>query len=59
MRDQSIELFGERLPGPVLIGPTGLTGMLWPRGEIALFDPAGKTESVLSVVSRKLTSMLG
>ena len=32
-RDQSIELFGERLRGPVLIGPTGLAGMLWPRGE--------------------------
>jgi isopentenyl diphosphate isomerase/L-lactate dehydrogenase-like FMN-dependent dehydrogenase len=34
VRDQSIELFGERLPRPVLIGPTGLTGMLWPRSEI-------------------------
>ena len=32
-RDQSVELFGERLSGPVLIGPTGLAGMLWPRGE--------------------------
>ena len=38
-RDQSIELFGERLPGPVLIGPTGPTGMLWPRGEIDLECP--------------------
>ena len=33
-RDQTIELFGKRLSGPVLVGPTGLTGMLWPRGEI-------------------------
>ncbi len=32
-RDHSVELFGERLSGPVLIGPTGLAGMLWPRGE--------------------------
>ncbi len=32
-RDQSVELFGERLRTPVLIGPTGLAGMLWPRGE--------------------------
>ena len=32
-RDQSVELFGERLSGPVLIGPTGLAGMLWPRAE--------------------------
>jgi len=33
-RDQAIELFGRKLNGPVLIGPTGMTGMLWPRGEI-------------------------
>lgn len=33
-RDQSLELFGKKLSGPVLIGPTGMTGMLWPRGEI-------------------------
>lgn len=32
-RDQSVELFGARLSSPVLIGPTGLAGMLWPRGE--------------------------
>jgi L-lactate dehydrogenase (cytochrome)/(S)-mandelate dehydrogenase len=32
-RDQSIELFGERLSMPLIIGPTGLSGMLWPRGE--------------------------
>jgi isopentenyl diphosphate isomerase/L-lactate dehydrogenase-like FMN-dependent dehydrogenase len=33
-RDQSIELFGQRLSMPVLIGPTGLAGMVWPRGEV-------------------------
>ncbi len=33
-RDQSIELFGRKLSGPFLIGPTGMTGMLWPRGEV-------------------------
>ena len=34
-RDQSAELFGRKLASPFLIGPTGLAGMLWPRGEIA------------------------
>ena len=34
-RDQSVELFGDRLSMPVLIGPTGLAGLLWPRGEVA------------------------
>jgi isopentenyl diphosphate isomerase/L-lactate dehydrogenase-like FMN-dependent dehydrogenase len=32
-RDQSVELFGERIATPVLIGPTGLSGMVWPQGE--------------------------
>jgi L-lactate dehydrogenase (cytochrome)/(S)-mandelate dehydrogenase len=32
-RDMSVELFGQRLSMPVLIGPTGLAGMTWPRGE--------------------------
>jgi L-lactate dehydrogenase (cytochrome)/(S)-mandelate dehydrogenase len=34
-RDQGVELLGNKLGMPVLIGPTGMTGMLWPRGEIA------------------------
>jgi isopentenyl diphosphate isomerase/L-lactate dehydrogenase-like FMN-dependent dehydrogenase len=34
-RDPSIELFAERLSMPMVIGPTGLSGMLWPRGEAA------------------------
>jgi len=34
-RDQSLELFGTKLNLPVLVGPTGLAGMLWPRGEMS------------------------
>jgi L-lactate dehydrogenase (cytochrome)/(S)-mandelate dehydrogenase len=34
-RDLSVELFGHRLAMPVLIGPTGLSGLFWPGGEIA------------------------
>ena len=29
-RHQSVELFGVKLPSPVIIGPTGLAGLLWP-----------------------------
>jgi L-lactate dehydrogenase (cytochrome) len=32
-RDLSIELFGQKLSLPVLIGPTGLGGLFWPDGE--------------------------
>ncbi|MFN0160145.1 MAG: alpha-hydroxy acid oxidase [Burkholderiales bacterium] len=34
-RDLSVDLFGQRLSMPILIGPTGLAGLYWPRGEIA------------------------
>ncbi len=30
-----MELFGRKLALPVMIGPTGLSGLLWPQGEIA------------------------
>ncbi|HEX2526717.1 MAG TPA: alpha-hydroxy acid oxidase [Geminicoccus sp.] len=33
-RDLSVDMFGTRLAMPVLIGPTGLSGMLWPDGEL-------------------------
>jgi L-lactate dehydrogenase (cytochrome)/(S)-mandelate dehydrogenase len=31
----SIELFGHKLSMPVMIGPTGLAGLMWPEGEQA------------------------
>ena len=34
-RDLSVELFGRQLALPVLIGPTGLSGLFWPGGELA------------------------
>ena len=32
-RDLSVELFGKKLSMPVMIGPTGLSGLFWPDGE--------------------------
>ena len=34
-RDLAIDLFGKRLSMPVMIGPTGLSGLFWPGGELA------------------------
>ncbi len=34
-RDLSLELFGHQLSLPVVIGPTGLSGLFWPDGERA------------------------
>ena len=34
-RDLSVQLFGKTLALPVILGPTGLSGLFWPDGEIA------------------------
>ena len=41
-RDQSVELFGSRLPSPIIIGPTGLAGLLWPHAELAAARAAAR-----------------
>src|SRR5260370_11640373 len=38
-RDQSVELFGDRLPSPIVIGPTRLAGLLWPHSELPAAPP--------------------
>jgi L-lactate dehydrogenase (cytochrome)/(S)-mandelate dehydrogenase len=47
-RDQSIELFGDRLASPVLIGPTGLAGLLWPHAELAAARAAARFGTIYS-----------
>ncbi len=47
-RDQSIELFGERLPSPVVVGPTGLAGLLWPHAELAAARAAARFGTIYS-----------
>lgn len=41
-RDQSVEWFGTRLPTPMIIAPTGLNGLFWPKGDIALARAAAR-----------------
>jgi len=41
-RDLSIELFGKTLSLPVMIGPTGLSGLLWPDAERSSARAAAK-----------------
>jgi L-lactate dehydrogenase (cytochrome)/(S)-mandelate dehydrogenase len=35
VRDQRVRLFGQELAMPLVVGPTGLAGLLWPDGELA------------------------
>lgn len=41
-RDLSTRLFGKRQSLPLLIGPTGLNGALWPEGDLALARAASR-----------------
>ncbi len=45
-RDLSVELFGQRLAMPVLIGPTGFAGMVWPKGEREAAEAAHEAGTV-------------
>src|SRR5579872_125403 len=42
IRDQTVELFGVKLTAPVIIGPTGLAGLLWPHAELATARAAAR-----------------
>jgi L-lactate dehydrogenase (cytochrome)/(S)-mandelate dehydrogenase len=48
-RDQSIELFGQRLALPVIIGPTGLSGMVWPRAEVEAAKAAAQAGTIYTM----------
>lgn len=48
-RDLSIDIFGQRLSMPVLIGPTGLSGMVWPSGEVHAAEAAHESETIYTM----------
>jgi isopentenyl diphosphate isomerase/L-lactate dehydrogenase-like FMN-dependent dehydrogenase len=48
-RDQSVELFGQKLALPVIIGPTGLSGMMWPEGELAAARAAARAGTIYTM----------
>jgi (S)-mandelate dehydrogenase len=41
-RDLSTQLFGKSIAAPLVIAPTGLNGLLWPDGDVALATAAAK-----------------
>lgn len=40
-RSTQVSVFGKKLTAPLVIGPTGLNGILWPKGDHALARAAG------------------
>jgi L-lactate dehydrogenase (cytochrome) len=48
-RDQSTSILGQPVRAPLVIAPTGLPGLLWPRAEIALARGAAKRGIIYTV----------
>ncbi|CAN7598332.1 alpha-hydroxy acid oxidase [Aminobacter aminovorans] len=55
--DISVELGGHKLDLPVLIAPTGCSGLLWPRGEAEAARAAGNVNTIMEVSAGSILSM--
>ncbi len=47
--DTSVEVLGERLALPAIVAPTGLSGLLWPHGELAAARACARIGTVLTL----------
>lgn len=48
-RDQSRILFGRKIESPVIVAPTGSSGLLWPRGEAEVARACAKAGTIMTV----------
>jgi len=48
-RDQSTTVFGEKLKTPIIVAPTGMTGIAWPNAEILAARAAGRVGAGLAL----------
>lgn len=56
-RSQHIELFGKRQEMPVIISPTGVAGLLWYDGEVALARAAGAAGIPFSLATTSVAAL--
>jgi len=54
-RDQSISLFGKRLPSPFVIAPTAVAGLVWYDGEVQLAKAAAAHGIPFCVATQSIT----
>lgn len=55
--DLSIELFGERLALPLIVGPTGLNGIFWRRADVLLARAAGGAGAAFTLSTASNSSL--
>jgi len=56
-RDMGTELFGKRIPLPVVIAPTGIAGLCWYQGELALARAAAEAGIPFTLTANSITSI--
>jgi isopentenyl diphosphate isomerase/L-lactate dehydrogenase-like FMN-dependent dehydrogenase len=56
-RDMGTELFGKRVAMPVVIAPTGIAGLLWYQGELALARAAADAGIPFTLTANSITPM--
>ncbi len=55
--DLSVDLFGERLALPLIVGPTGLNGIFWRRADILLARAAAEAGAAFTLSSASNSSL--
>ena len=56
-RDQSTTILGQRLATPLILAPTGFTGMFWPRGEVVAARAAGRKGALFTLSTMSICSL--
>ncbi|MGE3912593.1 MAG: alpha-hydroxy acid oxidase [Chloroflexota bacterium] len=56
-RDQSTTVLGQRLASPLILAPTGFTGMFWPNGESAAARAAAKAGVIFTLSTMSINSL--
>lgn len=56
-RDQSTTVLGQKLSTPVVCAPTGMPGLLWPRGEVEAAKAAKQAGSIYTLATRATCSI--
>ncbi len=56
-RDQSTTVLGQRIGTPLILAPTGFTGVLWPRGEILAARAAARKGALFALSTMSICSL--
>jgi L-lactate dehydrogenase (cytochrome) len=56
-RDQATTVLGIPVSAPLILAPTGLTGMFWPRGEAVVARAAGRKGVIFTASTMSICSM--